>query len=169
VASAGAEAPSSASITAKDSYSFDNGSGGNSVSIAKDGTVTFSYPTGGSYHNVVFDGGKDCPELPADPAGAPWSGSCTSVTTPAGPPSIAVTALAAKGVLASRARLVKVGSVKKRSTGTGRTSFALRVSRSARRALARRHRLSVTLRVAVAPDAGDPFRMTLKVVLRERS
>ena len=77
VASAGADAPSSASITAKDPYSFDNGSGGNSVSIAKDGTVTFSYPTGGSYHNVVFDGGKDCPELPADPAGAPWSGSCT--------------------------------------------------------------------------------------------
>ncbi|HKP20631.1 MAG TPA: hypothetical protein VJT68_03890 [Thermoleophilaceae bacterium] len=250
VASAGAEEPMPASITAKDPTSFDNGSGGNSVSIAKDGTVTFSYPSGSSFHNVVFDAGTpSCSGLPANASSAPWSGSCTftaygtytfhcglhgsymtgkvevpdpnapttgtdtsptetggtpgggeppggggnpggqelappgvemagkqrgttvrgSVTTPAGPSAIAVTALVAKGTLASRARLVKVGSVKKRSTGTGRTTFAVKVNRAARRALRRRHRLTVTVRIAVTPDVGAAFKKTLKVVLREPS
>lgn len=248
VASAGAEQPTTASITAKDPYSFDNGSGGNSVSIAKDGTVTFSYPSGASLHSVVFDGGTpSCTDLPASPSSAPWSGSCTftaygtyafhcglhgfmtgkvevpdpnapttgttsptetggtppgggdppgggtpggevltapavkvarsqrgtvvrgSVTTPAGPSAIAVTALVVRNRLASRARLVKVGSVKKRSAGTGRTAFAVRVNRAARRALHRRHRLAVTVRIAVTPDAGEAFKKTVKVVLREPS
>jgi hypothetical protein len=215
------------------------------VTIAKDGTVTFSYPTGASAHNVVFDGGSpSCSGLPSDPAGAPWSGSCTftaygsytfhcelhgsfmsgrvdvpdpnapttgtsptptetggtpppgggsptggeltpptvkvaqrqsgtvvrgSVTTPAGPSTIAVTALVAKSALASRARLVKVGALKKPSAGTGRTSFRLRVDRGARRALHRRHRLAVTLRIAVTPHSGEAFKKTVRVVLRERS
>jgi plastocyanin len=244
VASAGADEPMTASITAKDPYSFDNGTGGSSVSIAKGGTVTFSYPTGGSSHNVVFDTAQptSCMNMPATFSPAPWSGSCTfdsygtyafhcglhgslmrgkvevpdpnapptdttqpptdtggqppgggeppggelaapavkvagaqrgvvvrgSVTTPAGPSSISVSALVARGALASRARLVKIGSVRKRSTGTGRTSFALRVNRAARRALSRRHRLAVTLRIAVTPDAGAAFKKTVKVVLRER-
>jgi hypothetical protein len=96
VASAGADAPMTASITAKDPYNFDNGSGGNSVTIAKGGSVTFSYPPGGgSSHNVVFGAGQPT--------------SCTDM-----PAAIAVTALVAKRALASRARLVKVGSL----TGT---------------------------------------------------
>ena len=249
VASAGAEEPTTASITAKDPYSFDNGSGGNSVSIAKGGTVTFGYPTGASAHNVVFSTAQptSCTNMPATASPPGWSGSCTfdsygtyafhcglhsfmtgkvevpdpnapttgttsptetggttpgggeppgggnpggevltppavkvagsqrgtvvrgSVTTPAGPSAIAVTALVAKGVLASRARLVKVGSVKKRSTGTGRTTFALKVNRAARRALHRRHRLAVTVRIAVTPDAGQAYKKTVKVVLREKS
>ena len=45
----------SASITASDPYSFDNGSGSSAVSIAKGGSVSFSYPSGMSSHNVVFD------------------------------------------------------------------------------------------------------------------
>jgi plastocyanin len=91
-----------------------------------------------------------------------------SVTTPAGPSAIAVTALVAKSVLASRARLVKVGSLRKRSTDTGKTSFALRVDRAARRALQRRHRLAVTLRIAVRPDAGGTFKKTVAVVLTKK-
>ena len=98
-----------------------------------------------------------------------------SVTTPAGPSAITVTALVAKKVLAaptqlltSRARLLRVGALKKRSTGTGRTSFALRVNRAARRALGRRHRLAVTVRIAVRPDAGEAFKKTIGVVLTKK-
>jgi hypothetical protein len=92
-----------------------------------------------------------------------------SVTTPAGPSDIAVTALAARSALASRARHVKVGSVSRRSTGTGKTSFSLRVNRAARRALHRRHRLALTLRIAVTADAGRAFKKTVTVVLREKT
>jgi len=237
VASAGADAPTTGAITAKDPYSFDNGSGGNSVTVAKGGTLTFSYPSpGASMHSVVFDGaGPSCADLPSVPTSAPWSGSCTfdsygtytfhcglhsfmtgsvevpdpnapttgtggqpppggggptggelsppgvrvpgrqrgvvvrgSVTTPGGPSRIAVTALVAKRALASRAKLVKVGSVSKRSTGTGRTSFALRVNRAARRALHRRHRLAMTLRIVVTPSAGSPVKKTGRVALAEK-
>ena len=245
VASAEADLPTSASITAKDPYNFDNGSGGNSVTIAKGGTVDFSYPTGASAHNVVFSTAQptSCTDIPATASPPGWSGSCTfdsygtyafhcglhtfmtgkvevpdpnapttgtsptptetggtpppgggsptggeltpptvkvaqrqsgtvvrgSVTTPAGPSTIAVTALVAKSALASRARLVKVGAVKKPSAGTGRTSFRLRVNRGARRAIHRRHRLAVTLRIAVTPHSGEAFKKTVRVVLRERS
>jgi copper binding plastocyanin/azurin family protein len=234
-----------ASITAEDPYNFDNGSGGNSVTIAKGGSVTFSYPPGGgSSHNVVFGAAQptSCTDMPATASPSPWSGSCTfdaygtytfhcglhsfmtgtvdvpdpnapttgtttppptdtggqppgggtptggeltppavkfahrqrgaiargSVTTPAGPSAIAVTALVAKRALASRARLVKVGSLTKHSLGTVRTSFALRVNRAARRALQRRHRLAVTLRIAVRPDAGGTFKKTVAVVLTKK-
>jgi hypothetical protein len=43
------------------------------------------------------------------------------------------------------------------------------VNRAARRALHRRHRLAVTVRIVVTPDAGATFKKTLKVVLREPS
>ena len=69
-----------ASITAKDPYNFDNGSGGNSVTIAKGGSVTFSYPSGGgSSHNVVFGAAQptSCTDMPATASPSPWSGSCT--------------------------------------------------------------------------------------------
>ena len=67
VASAGANEPTTASITAKDPYSFDNGSGSSTVSIAAGGTVTFSYPSGASAHNVVFDTAQptSCTNMPA--------------------------------------------------------------------------------------------------------
>jgi plastocyanin len=246
VASAGADEPTTASITAKDPYSFDNGSGGSSVSIARGGTVTFGYPTGTSAHSVVFDTAQptSCTGMPSTASPPAWSGSCTfeaygtyafrcglhsfmtgkvevpdpnapttgttgptptettgpappsggnpsggeltppavkvaarqrgvvvrgSVTTPAGPSDISVTALVARSALASRARLVKVGALKRRSAGTGRTSFGLRVNRSARRALHHRHRFAVTLRIVVTPDAGTAFKKTVPVVLREQS
>jgi hypothetical protein len=61
-----------------------------------------------------------------------------------------------------------VGSLTKHSLGTVRTSFALRVNRAARRALQRRHRLAVTLRIAVRPDAGGTFKKTVAVVLTKK-
>jgi plastocyanin len=231
----------SASITAKDPYTFDNGSAGHSVTIAKGGSVTFSYPSGGATsHNVVFDTAQpaSCTDMPATPSPSPWSGSCTfdsygtyafhcglhgslmrgsvevpdpnaptsgtttppptdtggqqpgggapgapvfkvahrqrgvtvrgSVTTPAGPSAIAVTALVARKVLASRVRLVKVGAVEKHSAATGRTAFSLRINRAARRAFHRRHRLAVTLRIAVTPEAGTASKKTVAVVLTEK-
>jgi plastocyanin len=242
VASAAADVPSSASVTAKD-YSFDNGD----VTIAFGGTVSFGYPTGASFHDVVFDTAQptSCTDMPSAPTGPGWSGSCTfetigtyafhcglhafmtgtvhvvdpnapttgttgptptetggtpppggggnpsggeltppavkvaqrqrgvvvrgSVTTPAGPSTISVTALVARSALASRARLMRVGALKRRSAGTGRTSFRLSLNRAARRALHRHHRLAVTVRIAVTPDAGTAFKKTVKVVLREQS
>ena len=68
-----------AGITAKDPYSFDNGSGGNTVTIAAGGTVTFSYPSGASSHNVVFDPAQptSCHDIPPSASPPGWSGSCT--------------------------------------------------------------------------------------------
>ena len=244
VASAGADAPMTASITAEDPYSFDDGNGSSSVTIARGGSVSFSYPSGASTHNVVFGAAQpaSCTDMPATASPPGWSGSCTfdaygtytfhcglhsfmtgkvevpdpnapttgtttppptetggpppgggtptgeeltppavkvahrqrgvivrgSVTTPAGLSSIGVTALVAKRALASRAPLVKVGALKKHSLGTGRTSFALRVNRAARRALQRRHRLAVTVRIAVTPDSGPAFKKTVAVVLTKK-
>ena len=240
VASADADAPMSASITAKDPYSFDNGSGGNTVTIAAGGTVTFGYPTGASAHNVVFETAQptSCSDIPATASPPGWSGSCTfesygtyafhcglhsfmtgkvevpdpnapttgttgpttgtetspapgggeltppsvkvarrqagtvvhgTVTTPAGPSTIAVRAFAAKAALAARARPVKVGSVTKTSKGSGSTAFSLRINRAARRALHRRHRLALSVRIAITPPYEASTRKTVSVVLREKS
>jgi plastocyanin len=92
-----------------------------------------------------------------------------SVTTPAGTSRIAVTAFTAKSALASRrARRVRIGSVTKRPKGAGTTSFALRVNRAARRALHRRGRLAVSLRVVITDGAGYALTRRKSVVLRER-
>ncbi len=63
--------------------------GENQVVIAPGGTVTFSYPSGATIHNVVFTAGNPAsctqtsgnnsgavPPLPANPTGPGWSGSC---------------------------------------------------------------------------------------------
>lgn len=229
MASAGADVPTTGSITAKDPYSFDNGSGGSSVNIALGGSVTFAYPSGASYHSVVFDTAQpSCTDLPSTPSAPGWSGSCTfdsagtyafhcglhsfmtgkvevvdpnapstdtgpgptfgymtppvakvarrqtgpvvrgKVTTPSGPARIAVTAFAARRAVATRTRRVKIGSVTTRSNGTGPTAFSLKVNRTARRALHRRRRLTVSLRIGITPDAGTATRMSATVVLREK-
>lgn len=93
-----------------------------------------------------------------------------SVTTPGSPSEIAVTAFATKSTLsASRVRRVRIGAVSKHATGTGKTSFALRINRTARRALRRRHRLPVSLRIVITPDGDYAVRKTATVVLREPS
>lgn len=82
--------PTSASIYAYDrGFEDAPGSGNSTVTIAPGGTVDFSYPIGGNFHNVVFDqdqptsctqtSGVDVgsvPPLPAIPLGPGWDGSC---------------------------------------------------------------------------------------------
>jgi plastocyanin len=95
-----------------------------------------------------------------------------SVTTPAGPSQIVVTALVSNRALAKhrpkRVKQVRVGSQTKRSTGTDKTSFAVKLNTSARRALHRRHRLAVNLRIVVTPQGGPAAARTVAVALRER-
>jgi plastocyanin len=96
-----------------------------------------------------------------------------TVTTPAGRSRIVVTALISNRALAERrpkhVRRVRVGSQSKRSTGTGKTSFAVALNTAARRALQRRHRLDVGLRIVVTPPGARAFTTNVAVVLRERS
>jgi plastocyanin len=86
---ASGDPPSSGSFTAVDD-SWNAGGGGNSVSIAPGGTVTFSYPTGFTSHNADFTGSapSSCtqttgtnsgavPPLPHNPTTQGWSGTCT--------------------------------------------------------------------------------------------
>jgi hypothetical protein len=63
---------------------------------------------------------------------------------------------------------VRVGSQTKHPTGTGKTSFAVKLNASARRALHRRHRLAVNLRIVVTPKGGTAAARTVAVALRER-
>ena len=91
-----------------------------------------------------------------------------SVTTPAGPSRISVKAFVASRALAQGAKLVRVGSKTKRSKGTGRTSFALRLNAAARRALKQRGRLAVKLRIVVTPPGGKPVAQRAAVSLRKR-
>jgi plastocyanin len=95
-----------------------------------------------------------------------------SVTTPAGPSQIVVTAHVSNRALSKhrpkRARQVRVGTQTKRSTGAGKTSFAVKLNASARRALHRRHRLAVNLRIVVTPSGGPAAARTVAVALRER-
>jgi hypothetical protein len=67
-----------------------------------------------------------------------------------------------------RPKQVRVGSRTKRSTGTAKTSFAVKLNASARRALYRRHRLAVNLRIVVTPQGGPAAAKTVAVALRER-
>jgi hypothetical protein len=55
-----------------------------------------------------------------------------------------------------------------RSTGTGKKPFAVKLGATARRALHRRHRLAVNLRIAVTPQGGPAVAKTVAVALRER-
>jgi plastocyanin len=89
---------SPAAILAKDSSSparnwFQDASASDpadsSVTVGPGGSVTFSYPTGNSFHNVVFNapqptsctqtagGSSSGPPLPPFPSGVGWAGFCT--------------------------------------------------------------------------------------------
>lgn len=85
---------------------------------------------------------------------------------------IDVTALAASSALGGRhgrhARTVRVGSKRVRATRAGRTAFAVTLNAAARRALHRRHRLAVSLRIVVTPPHGARVVKTIAVTVRER-
>ncbi len=93
-----------------------------------------------------------------------------SVTTSAVGSRIVVTALVSNRALQKsrprRARKIQVGSQSKRTTRAGKTSFAVKLNAAARRALARRERLSVDLRIVVTPPGGRAVTTTVTVALR---
>lgn len=80
-------------VTTDNAFSLAGGGPAN-VTIASGASVTFSYPTGASAHNVRFTGAAptscavtvgppaDATGLPSSASPAPWSGSCT-FTVPA--------------------------------------------------------------------------------------
>jgi plastocyanin len=94
-----------------------------------------------------------------------------SVTTPAGPSRIVVTAFVSNRALSKhrpkKAKRVRVGSQTKRSTGVAGASFAVKLNASARRALHRRHRLAVSVRIVVTPATGSAVATTASVALRD--
>jgi plastocyanin len=79
--------PSSGSFTVSDD-AFTAAGGGTTVTIAPGGTVSFSYPTGMSMHNVDFGrgpqpsscsvgGSPQAAPVPSSPTTQGWSGNCT--------------------------------------------------------------------------------------------
>jgi hypothetical protein len=92
-----------------------------------------------------------------------------SVTTSSGA-KIVVTVLVSNRALSTRrprtVRKVKVGSQTKRPAGAGKTSFAVRLNAAARRALRRRERLAVVLRIVVTPTTGQATTRTVAVRVR---
>jgi plastocyanin len=90
-----------------------------------------------------------------------------TVTVPGAGWRIAVTAFASSRALrVHRSPLVRVGSAHVRAARAGRTSFALRLDAVARRALRRRHRLGVRLRIVITPPAGPATVRTVRVLVR---
>jgi plastocyanin len=93
-----------------------------------------------------------------------------SVTTSEDSSRIAITALVSNHLLAQsrprRIRKVSVGALRKQVATAGKTSFAVRLRRAARRALERRGRLAVDVRIVVTPPAGRATTRTVRVTLR---
>jgi hypothetical protein len=90
-----------------------------------------------------------------------------SVTASAGA-KIVVTALVSNRFLSTsrpkKVKKVSVGSQTKRSTGA-KVSFAVKLSKAARKALKSRDKLSVTLRIVVTPSGGKATTKTVAVKL----
>jgi hypothetical protein len=59
-----------------------------------------------------------------------------------------------------------VGALRKQVATAGKTSFAVRLRRAARRALERRGVLAVDVRIVVTPPAGGATTRTVRVTLR---
>jgi plastocyanin len=79
--------PTTGSFTVSD-FAFTAAGGGNTVTIAPGGTVSFSYPSGSNEHNVDFGSGSQptsctvggqsqSPPIPSTPTAPGWSGTCT--------------------------------------------------------------------------------------------
>jgi plastocyanin len=79
--------PMTGSFTVSD-FAFTAAGGGNTVTIAPGGTVSFSYPSGASEHNVDFGSGRQptscaaggqsqSAPIPSVPTAPGWSGTCT--------------------------------------------------------------------------------------------
>jgi hypothetical protein len=132
------------------------------------------------------------PPPPAPPPGPPPPPPPPSSTTSAAASSVRLTArqrgttvrgsvnvarassrLLARGFARRRALTggssslqVQVGRQQRLSVGPGRVSFAVALNASARRALRRSSRMSITLRLTVTPDKGKAYTATRTVILR---
>jgi plastocyanin len=146
---------------------------GGSVSVVAPGTPTTPPPTSG----------PGTPPGGSPPGGAPGQpGSLSvkvarrqrgttvrgSVTTSEDDSRLAIKALVANRLLAKKPpnRKVSVGSLRKQIANAGKTSFAVKLNRAARRALNRRDRLVVTLRITLTPPGGQATTKTARVILR---
>ena len=91
-----------------------------------------------------------------------------SVTT-SGAAKIVVTALVSNRYLSTsrpkKVKKVSVGSKTIRRTSAGKANFAVKLNAAARRALKRRDKLSVTLRIVVTPSGGKATTKTVAVKL----
>ena len=117
-----------------------------------------------------------------DPGGSPTQPGSTSIkfarkqtgttlrgsVTAAAGAKIVVTALVSNRYLSTsrpkKVKKVSVGSQTKRSTGA-KVSFAVKLSKAARKALKSRDKLSVTLRIVVTPSGGKATTKTVAVKL----
>jgi plastocyanin len=92
-----------------------------------------------------------------------------SVTT-AGRAKIVVSALVSNRALSIRrpkqVKKVKVGSQTKRPVGAAKIRFAVRLNAAARRALNRRERLALEVRIVVTPAGGQATTKTVSVAVR---
>jgi plastocyanin len=79
VALAFSSAPADSSFTAVDFAWRANGTDATTLTVAPGATVTFGYPDGANYHNVVFTGPQpaSCENLPPAPRAKGWQGECT--------------------------------------------------------------------------------------------
>jgi len=138
------------------------GTGGSTSSTGTSGTTT---PGSG---NSTAPTAKPVAKVTRRQTGTTVRGS---VTTPAGPSKIVVTAFVSNRQLSrhrpKKAKRVRVGSQTKRSTGTAGASFALKLNATARRALHRRHKLSVSVRIVVTPATGAAVTKTATVTVRD--
>jgi plastocyanin len=73
------KAPADGSFTAVDFAWGANGTDATTLTIAPGATVTFGYPAGASFHNLVFTGPKPsaCENLPPGPRPKGWQAECT--------------------------------------------------------------------------------------------
>jgi plastocyanin len=80
-----------------------------------------------------------------------------------------VDVLARRSALRRRGRgLLRVAHLARARLRVGRTAFSLRINRAARRALARRGRLALTIKVIVTPPTGARFMATRHLTIRAR-
>jgi hypothetical protein len=93
-----------------------------------------------------------------------------SVTTSEDDSRLSIRALVSNRLLATspprRIRNVSVGSLRRLVVNAGKTAFVLKLNRAARRALNRRDRLTVRLRITVTPPGGAATTKTARVSLR---
>ena len=149
---------------------------GGSVEVVNAGTPTTPPPT--TVPGTPPPGGNPPGGSPSEPGSVSVKvarrqrGSTVrgSVTTTVDGSRLAIRALVSNRLLANsrprRIRNVSVASLRRLVASAGKTSFALRLNRAARRALNRRDRLIVNLRITVTPPGGAATTATRRVTLR---